>query len=108
MVDQILQEISQAEDLAVQRERQAAAEAASLVQQARAEALRLHQEGLLADERRMAAELSDFDAKTAERMAGRLGDSAREAERLRAEASQNMQAAVSLIVEGVRSEYGHR
>ncbi len=108
MVDQILQEISQAEDLAVQRERDAAAEAAAMLQQARAEAQRMHQEGLLADERRMADELSAFDVLTAGIMANRLGDSAREAEQLRAEAASNMQAAVSLIVEGVRSEYGHR
>ena len=108
MVDKILQDIGQTEQAATQTERQAVAEAAKMVQDAQAEARRLVQEGMLADEHRTARVLAEHERQCNERLQAQRSHAAQDAERIRTEAGRKMEAAVAMIVEEVRSEYGHR
>ena len=108
MMDRILQDIGQTESTAEEIERKAAAEAARMVQQAHAQAVALAQEVLLSDEQRMAQTLSAHERQCNEWLSKQLGLAAQDAEKIRSDAQCRMEAAVSLIVEGVWNEYGHR
>ena len=108
MTDRILTDILETEAEAAEIERRAGQGAKESVQEARLQAREMIETGVAEDERRYSEAVSDMETAAGTFLSKQLEASALTVEAVRAQAQERFGKAVSLIVEGIVGEYGHR
>jgi vacuolar-type H+-ATPase subunit H len=108
VTDGILAEILETEAEAAEIERRAWQEAKDRVQGARLHARQLIEKGVAEDERLYSEAVSAMEAAGESMLAKRLEESAAAVGAMRKKAQELFFKAVSLIVEELEGEYGHR
>lgn len=107
MTDRILLDIAETEAEAVEMERRAGQEARELVLEAKQVARHLFETGLETDERQFSDAMSMIRTNADTLLSKRLCESSLEVEAMGAQACEQFDKAVSVIVEGIVGEYGH-
>lgn len=108
MTDRILTDILETEAKAAEIEHRAILKAKEIVQEARLQARETIETGVAEDESRYSEAIIGLEAAAGTFLMKQLESSALTVEGMRSQAEGNFDKAVSLIVEGIVGEYGHR